>query len=142
MNIHNMIRGAINKVNPDQEVIILKNLGQEHFRGGVVKPRYKMIKVTAQVQPSNSNDISFENNHVMSGFYLDFWLNEKVDGLCRTEGTGGDMLVYENFIYYIDGNPEQWNTVGWNRVTGVRQTKTLDDFKPFIEEIENEDNED
>ncbi len=121
MNLHQIVRGAINAVNPDQDVIIKVNKGNQHFPGGIVKPIWEEVNAKAQVQPVSSYEIQFIDNYVSSSVYKNFYLFGAFPGLSRRSETGGDIIRWNGFDWFIDSVPEEWNTVGWTKVRGVQQ---------------------
>ena len=121
MNLHNIVRPAITAINPDQQITIKVNKGNQHFAGGIVEPIFEEISTTAQVQPVPSSEIQFIDNYVSSNTYRNFYLNGEFSGLNRRKGTGGDIITWNGFDWYIDSEPEPWNTVGWTKVRGVQQ---------------------
>lgn len=122
MNLHNIVRQAINAVNPDQPVTIKINKGFSHLPGGIQKPIWEEIQATAQVQPVASYEIQFIENYVSSSNYRNFYINGTFMGLNRRSDTGGDVIVWNGFDWYIDSSPEPWgNTAGWTKVRAVQQ---------------------
>lgn len=121
MNLHSIVRGAINAVNPDQEVTIKVNKGNQHFPGGIVKPVWEETTAKAQVQPVSSYEIQFIDNYVASSVYKNFYLFGSYPGLSRRSETGGDIIRWNGFDWYIDSVLAEWNTVGWTKVRGVQQ---------------------
>lgn len=121
MNLHNIVRPIINSINPDQQITIKINKGNQHFPGGIVEPIWEETTAVAQVQPVTSNEIQFIDNYVSSNTYKNFYLNGDYSGLNRRTETGGDIIVYGGHDWYIDSEPEAWNTVGWTKVRGVQQ---------------------
>ena len=121
MNLHNIVRPAITAINPDQPVTIKVNQGNQHFSGGIVEPLWETISAMAQVQPVLSNEIQFIDNYVSSSEYRNFYLNGAYSGLNRRSTTGGDIITWDGKDYFVDSEPEPWNTVGWTKVRGVRQ---------------------
>ena len=121
MNLHNIVRPAITAINPDQPVTIKVNQGNEHFAGGIVKAKWQTISTTAQIQPVPSSEIQFIDNYVASNTYRNFYLNGEFSGLNRRSETGGDIIQWNGYDWYIDSEPEPWNTAGWTKVRGVQQ---------------------
>lgn len=121
MNLHEIVRGVISAVNPDSKITILKCVGFEHQRGGINTPIYETIQTTAQVQPVSSDDLKFENNYYSSSSYRNFYMNGIYNGLNRRDGTGGDKIIWDGKTWFIDSNPEPWNTAGWTKVRGVQE---------------------
>lgn len=122
MNLHNIVRRAINSVNPDQPVIVRLCTGQNHKPGGIKEAVYSDIPAIAQIQPVPSNEIQFIDNYVSSSEYRNFYLNGDFSGLSRRSETGGDLIIWRGKTYFIDSEPEPWSaTVGWTKVRGVRE---------------------
>lgn len=121
INLHNIVRGAINSINPDQSVILKINKGSVHQPGGILEPEFEEIETIAQVQPIKSSEIQFINNYVAGATYNNFYFNGSVNGINRRKLTGGDIIVYNGFEWYVDSQEEDWDTVGWSKVRAVQQ---------------------
>lgn len=121
INLHNIVRGAINSINPDQSVILKINKGAVHQPGGILEPEFEEIETIAQVQPIKSSEIQFINNYVAGATYKNFYFNGSVSGINRRKLTGGDIIVYNGFEWYVDSQEEDWDIVGWSKVRAVQQ---------------------
>lgn len=121
INLHNVVRGVINSINPDQQVTIKLNMGATHKPGGILEPTFEEVQDIAQIQPVKSSEIQFINNYNSSSTYRNFYFNRNLHGVNRRRLTGGDIIIWDGFEWFIDSNEEDWQTVGWSKVRGVQQ---------------------
>lgn len=121
INLHNVVRGAINSINPDQSVILKINTGTIHKPGGIQEPSFDEITAIAQVQPVKSSEIQFIANYQSGAKYKNFYFNGNVNGINRRKLTGGDIIIWNGFEWYVDAEEEDWDTVGWTKVRAIQQ---------------------
>lgn len=121
LNLHSIVRGAINSVNPDQEVIILQSDGFE-IEDYEQKPRFlPPTSVMAQCQPVSDKAIALLNQERQNSIWWDFYLPGNWNGLCRSTEKGGDLLYWNGLEWQIDQILEAWApTVGWTKVRCVQ----------------------
>ena len=121
LNLHSMVRGAINAVNPDQPVAILQSDGFEvvNFEQ---RPRWKpAIIVMAQAQPVADKTIQLLNQQRQNSIWWDFYLPGNWNGLRRPDEKGGDLLYWNGFEWQVDQILEAWApTVGWTKLRCVQ----------------------
>ena len=122
MNLHNIVRKAINSVNPDQLINIKVFSGVDNS-GTYAVLSYTETSAIAQIQPLNSEDIQFINNFNSSSLYKTMYINGDWSGLNRVTESGGDLIEWDNKVWYVSSVPEGWNeTAGWTKVIVVAQT--------------------
>lgn len=127
MNLHNIVRVAINSINPDQNIVVKVFDGVDNT-GTWAKVTYKTENAVAQVQPMNSEDIQFINNFNSSSIYKAMYIKGNWSGLNRVTESGGDLIEWDNKIWYVVSVPEGWNaTAGWTKVLVVAQTDSISD---------------
>lgn len=127
MNLHTLVRAAINVVNEDQPIIIKINKGNQHIPGGLQRSIWEEINTTAQVQPVSSYEIQFIENYVSSSNYRNFYINGNFMGLNRRTESGGDCIIWNGFEWFIDSSPEPWgDTAGWTKVRAIQQLPSED----------------
>ena len=116
MNLHNIVRKAITSVNPDQEIKIKVYNGLDNS-GTYAVVSYTETTAIAQVQPMQSEDIQFINNFNSSSLYKNMYINGDWSGLNRVDENGGDLIEWDNRVWYVTSVPEGWNaTAGWTKV--------------------------
>lgn len=121
VNLHRVVRSAINSINTDQDVVIKLNKGVEHQPGGLQVPVWEEVEDKAQVQPIKSSEIKFINNYNSSSTYRNFYFDRTIHGINRRRLTGGDIIVWDGFEWFVDSNEEDWQTVGWSKVRAIQQ---------------------
>lgn len=123
MNLHEIVSGAINSVNPFQTITVYSRSDYTvNDYGEAVATMGEAQTYKAQVQPINSEDIRFINNYNQSEEYKAFWVSADVSGLNRPLLKGGDKVVCNGKTYFVSNMPEDWyETVGWNHFIGCLQ---------------------
>lgn len=121
-NIHTLIRHAINKVTPEQKILYKKYSGMTSVGGKKTAQYLEPIEVWGRVNPITSDDIQFINNYNQSSRYFRFWINGMIDGLNRTDGSGGDIIIWNDKEYYVTSVPEHWDKISdWVSFVGVQR---------------------
>ncbi len=115
MNLHGIVRGAINAVNPDQVVTWRRSNGYDTNAAGKRTPTYADTTVGAQVQASSASDLQHVDFLNVQGVKRSVYLFGNVQGTVRPDVKGGDLLV---FPQNIGGTPATWLVVAvietWN----------------------------
>lgn len=117
MNIHEIIRSAINNVNPMQSVKVLKFKGYSVDEYGINTNTYDEIETIARIQPINSFKLQHINNFNSSNVYKKAFLNGFQYGLNMALSTNGDMLEFDGKRWLIMEAPQTWSYTGWNELT-------------------------
>lgn len=117
MNIHEIIRKAINNVNPMQPVKVLKFKGYSVDEYGINTNTYDEIETIARIQPINSFKLQHINNFNSSNVYKKAFLNGFQYGLNMALSTNGDMLEFDGKRWLIIEAPQTWSYTGWNELT-------------------------
>jgi hypothetical protein len=123
MNLHEIVSGAINAVNPFQSITITPKSGYTVNEYGEAVPTSGVsYTMDAQVQPVSSEDLRFINNYNESTVYLAFWISADVHSLNRPLARGGDIVSYNGKTYKVVNMPENWyNTAGWSHFVAALQ---------------------
>ena len=122
MNLHSIVRHAINSINPDQPITVKVFSGVDNT-GTYAVLTYTETTAIAQVQPMSSEDIQFINNFNSSSIYKAMYILGDWSGLNRVTENGGDLIIWDNKVWYVSSVPEGWNaTAGWTKVLVVAQT--------------------
>lgn len=117
MNIHEIIRSAINNVNPMQPVKVLKFKGYSVDEHGINTNTYDEVETIARIQPINSFKLQHINNFNSSNVYKKAFLNGFQYGLNMALSTNGDMLEFDGKRWLIIEAPQTWSYTGWNELT-------------------------
>lgn len=117
MNIHEIIRNAINNVNPMQPVKVLKFKGFSVDEYGINTNTYEEVETIARIQPINSFKLQHINNFNSSNVYKKAFLNGFQNGLNMALSTNGDMLEFDGKRWLIIEAPQTWSYTGWNELT-------------------------
>ena len=117
MNIHEIIRNAINNVNPMQPVKVLKFKGYSVDEYGINTNTYEEVNTIARIQPINSFKLQHTNNFNSSNVYKKAFLNGFQYGLNMALDTNGDMLEFDGKRWLIIEAPQTWSYTGWNELT-------------------------
>lgn len=124
MNLHAIVRGAINAVNPDISVSIKYSNGYATSSNGVQAPSYSTVTgIIAQMQPVSTNDLRHLDGLNISDDVRGFWLNGSTGGVNRPLNKGGDLITLaDNSSWLVVAVPENWSpTAGWCHVIAKRQ---------------------
>ena len=117
MNIHEIIRSAINNINPMQPVKVLKFKGFSVDEYGINTNTYDEVETIARIQPINSFKLQQINNFNSSNVYKKAFLNGFQYGLNMALSTNGDMLEFDGKRWLIIEAPQTWSYTGWNELT-------------------------
>jgi hypothetical protein len=123
MNLHEIVSGAINSINPFQTITITPRSSYTVNEYGEATPNEgASYQIQAQIQPLTSEDIKFINQYNESTVYKAFWVSANTFGLNRPMARGGDKVVWGSQIYYVTSMPEDWyETSGWSHFIGALQ---------------------
>lgn len=123
MNLHEIVKGAINSINPFQTITITPRSSYTvNDYGEAVATEGTSYTIQAQIQPLTSEDIKFINNYNESTIYKAFWVSANTFGLNRPMARGGDKVVWGSQTYYVTSMPEDWyETSGWSHFIGALQ---------------------
>lgn len=121
MNLHDIVRGAITSVNPDQTVMLLQASGQtvdQYKQKATYSPA---VSVQAQVQPVSDKTLQWLNQSRENSIWRDAYLYGPVRGIERSTVLGGDFLYFEGYEWEVDQVLEAWNaTAGWTKVRVIQ----------------------
>lgn len=94
MNLHGIVRGAIQAVNPDIPVIVKVSRGYATADDGKRTPKYATpCEVMGQVQNLTFRDLQQLDGLNLQGERRAIYLNGNIDGLVRSENKGGDLIT-------------------------------------------------
>lgn len=127
LNLHAIVRGAINSVHPDETITLYQSIGQQNDDAGRVTPLYAEPQtVKAQVQSANNADLEHVNNMSQDTVVMRFYLFADVAfppaPLERPFARGGDMIQRADGTWWlVTGSPDDFARVGWVCVLGTLQ---------------------
>lgn len=134
-NLHGLVRGAINSVNPDTAAQYLASTGNTVAPGGKQTPTYATaVPVRIQSQPVSTGDIKRYDFLSGNGVYRAVWMFGITQAIVRSMQLGGDLLQFmqgqglASSTWLVKVVDEQWSPDGgWCKVICVQQ---LDPFNP------------
>lgn len=133
LNLHGIVRGAINGVNPDITGQYVASMGFTQAADYSQVPAYAApVTLGMQVQPLAGRDLQHPNFLNVQGVKRSVYMFPNVQGQVRVDAKGGDLLKFPQVL----GGPaytwlvivvfETWNPTspGWARVGVVLQMDT------------------
>lgn len=129
MNLHHIVRGAINAVNPDVTVQILRSMGSKPDESGFAVPVFqRSYDVRAQIQSEGDAALFHADmagaNTVTRRIYLytPKDRDEQPAGVWRPLARSGDYIVQEdNTVWLINAVIENFAGVNWLCVRATLQ---------------------
>lgn len=134
INIHRLIRNAINRVHPDTSATLYRSVGQVVATGGVVKAIYAAgVPIKAQAQTESAKGLYHADKvgqeETVKKFYLysDASLKQKVAGIVRPLSRNGDMIQIDDGTWWlVIAVTEDFTRSGWVCVRAEMQTNAPD----------------
>lgn len=131
LNLHDIVRGAINSVHPDEEVQIIRSEGSTPDENGFAVTRYsRFTGVRAQVQSESDAALFHADmagaNSIVRRFYLytPKSVIEQPAGIFRPLTRAGDYIARsDGTIWLIDAVIDNFAGVNW---LSVRATMQID----------------
>ncbi|WP_338561887.1 hypothetical protein [Erwinia sp. E_sp_B04_7] len=110
MNLHGIVRRAINTVNPDIPGQMLVSLGTyiTDAAGHRVPVYSEPQSVTIQLQPLSYTDLQKIDGLNLQGILKAAYVNGNFEGVNRLKGKGGDKLVVNGETWLITQPLEEW----------------------------------
>ena len=133
MNLHGIVRGAINSVNADRPALYLKSIGATVNADFTQSPSYAAgVPVRIQIQPLDNEGLRHVEKLNMTGVFRTVYMFGNTQGIVRVQAKGGDLLQFAPFqgeavqnwkVVEPDG---PWNVEngGWTKIIIVLQTDT------------------
>lgn len=95
LNLHGLVRGAINRVNPDVPAVYLRSVGALDNGDGTRTPVYQTpFFVQAQLQPPSARDLRHMEFLNMEGVLRTAFVYSNPQGIVRVSQMGGDLLMF------------------------------------------------
>ena len=143
LNLHDLVRGAINIVNPDEDVWLIQNTGQTNVKGRITASYAPAQKVKAQVQTLSGDDLTVMNDTERTERDRKFYLYSDTEtgtppsGIIRPLGKSGDFMRRNDGTYWKVYNvSEDYTTDGWVLVLASQQVDVPEQVKSLMEEID------
>ena len=143
LNLHDLVRGAINIVNPDEDVWLIQNIGQTNVKGRITASYAPAQKVKAQVQTLSGDDLTVMNDTERTERDRKFYLYAETktgnapSGIIRPLGKSGDFMRRNDGTYWKVYNvSEDYTTDGWVLVLASQQVDVPEQVKTLMEEID------
>lgn len=96
-----------------------KYLG-ENNNFGVITPNYAPpVTMNIQQQVPERSALKYIRKELDIKYVRQFWGDWEVLPAERVNGTGGDLIWYDNHIWYVEAIPDDFRQVGWMSVLGV-----------------------
>jgi hypothetical protein len=100
MQLHRLVRGAINAVNKDQQIGWLASTRHTtNTTTGVSTPEYAALQNPwAQIQPVRTDQLTHLEQLNIQGVLRSVYLKGAVASAVREDGTGGDLLQFPELL--------------------------------------------
>lgn len=108
MNLHGVVRGAIQAVNPDTLVSWQTAIGYTTNNDGTRNPLYSVSNAPMQVQAVSAWRLQQLEKLNITGVLRRIYAFGNVQGVVRPDFKGGDLLA---FPQQYGGNPQLWKVV-------------------------------
>jgi hypothetical protein len=130
LNLHAIVRPAINAVNPDQSILWRQSTGNTGQPGGRPLPGYTDVTVEGNVQAVSGDDLKHTDFISQQGVKRVVYLFGNVQAINRPDALGGDLLHFPEVrggatkIWLVTHVLETWapDVAGWCKVGVVLQT--------------------
>ena len=141
-NLHGLVRGAINSVNPDIAAQWFVSTGNTVAPGGKSIPTYAAaVQVKVQVQAVRGADLKKYEFLQSQGVYRAAYMFANPDAINRIEQKGGDLLTFPQYpngparTWLVTAVDEPWTAgngnLAWCRVILTLQ---LDPYNPVSQQ--------
>jgi hypothetical protein len=113
MNLHNLARAGITRVNPDLPATILQSDGYEIDDDGIQQPRYSRLDgIPVQRQALTNDELRALEGLNIQGNKCAVYLHGKYSGIVRRESLGGDLFVILGVTWLVVQILEDWGVPG------------------------------
>jgi hypothetical protein len=125
MNLHGIVRPAINSVNPDKVALYRASIGNTVGSDFSQTPTYAPgVPLRIQIQPLGRDELKHVEKLNLEGVFRTVFMFGNTQGIVRVLAQGGDLLQFAPFqgqavqvwkVVYVDG---PWNVEngGWCKV--------------------------
>lgn len=129
LNLHAIVRGAIQAVNPDISGTWRQSSGSTQGASYKRSPSYSDSTVALQVQSAAGKDLQHPNMLNQQGVVRSVYMFGNAQGVNRVDAKGGDLLVFPQerggtpYTWLVVAVLETWNGQ-WCKVGVSLQTDT------------------
>lgn len=110
MNLHGIVRSAINSVNSDKPALFLASTGNTVNADFSQTPSYATgVPVRIQIQPLGKEELRHVEKLNLQGVFRTVYMFGNTQGIVRVNAQGGDLLQFAPFQGQAVQN---WKTVG------------------------------
>lgn len=143
LNLHDLVRGAINIVNPDEDVWLVQNTGQTNTKGRITASYAPAQKVKAQVQTLSGDDLTVMNDTERTERDRKFYLYAETktgnapSGIIRPLGKSGDFIRRVDGTWWMVYNvTEEFTKSGWVLVLASQQAQVPEAVEAAMEDAD------
>lgn len=124
MNLHGIVSGCINAVNPFVPLVLSISTGYTTGDSGIQTPTYADPVVgQGQVQPMSWRDLQQVDGLNLQGTPQAIYFYGEVDAIIRVKSKGGDLITdSNNNVWLVNQVLELWPD--WCKVCATLQTDT------------------
>lgn len=108
MNLHQLVSGAINSVNPFINATLRQSNGYTTQADGTQMPSYLDTPVYLQVQSLTGGDLQKLSGLNIQGVNSKVYFSGQGDGLVRLNRKGGDLLIFNKQTWLVVTVLEDW----------------------------------
>jgi len=153
INLHQVVRGIIPAIHPDEQILLVQNAGAENIRGVVVPKFHLAGSFPAQIQSFKADDlqamVESARTEVQRKIYLFAETGTGLipQGIVRSLERGGDLIRRRDGTWWlVAGMVEDFSAAGWVSVRGVLQIEVHEEAEklaalpeePMIEPYEDD----
>jgi len=131
MNLHGVVRGPVNAINPDIQGLILRSAGYDTKLDGYRRPKYLQAQsISLQVQALAGGDLRHAEFLNLQGVLRAVYLFGDTQGVERVAVKGGDLLQFPEYPgapitnWLVTEVLETWNP-GWSKVIATQQIDAI-----------------
>lgn len=128
LNLHGIVRGCIPPLHPDENVLLIQNVGKSNVRGVVTAAFADAVQVIAQIQSMGTDDLRAMQEVSRTEIQRKCWLYAATptgkipNAIVRQLERGGDMIRRADGSWWlVAGLMEDFSNSGWVSVRIVRQ---------------------
>jgi hypothetical protein len=119
MDVRAIANTLIQPVNQDAQITIRHSDGYTIGAGRKQVPQYTEVTGIAQVQALDGKSLQKLNGLNIQGVARALYLSGELRSAIRVDGTGGDLIIYNNKTWLVATVLETWPT--WTKVAIVEQ---------------------
>jgi hypothetical protein len=133
LNLHGIVRSAINSVNADKPAQYLASTGNTVNADGSQTPSYAAAQpVTVQIQPLGKSELAHVDRLNLQGVFRTLYLFHNPQAIVRILVQGGDLFQFapfqgqavQNWKVVLADGPWDVDQGGWTKLIVCLQTDT------------------